>query len=82
MATAVLPGISARCSVSARGQICGAGPICLVTRRRPRFKLFITYFRGDVINDAEGAGEGRYGCTVGPIWVHGRADMGSRKGRY
>ena len=35
-----------------------------------------------VIYDAEGAQEGRYGCTLGLIWVHARANMGSYKGRY
>ena len=32
----------------------------------------------DVIHDAEGAREDRYGCRRGLIWVHVRADMGSR----
>ena len=31
----------------------------------------------DVIYDAEGAPEGRYGCTQRLIWVHVRANMGS-----
>ena len=33
----------------------------------------------DVIYDTDGAREGRYGCIRGPIWVHARADMGSRE---
>ena len=31
----------------------------------------------DVVYDAEGVHEGRYGCTREPIWVQARADMGS-----
>ena len=34
----------------------------------------------NVIYDAEGAREGRYGCTRGPIWIHVRAIMGSCEG--
>ena len=33
----------------------------------------------DMIYDAEGACEGRFECTRGPIWVHVREDMGSRE---
>ena len=33
----------------------------------------------DVINDADGASEGLYGCTRGTICVHVRAIMGSRE---
>ena len=33
----------------------------------------------DVIYDADGVREGRYGCTRGPIWVHVRAVMASRE---
>ena len=33
----------------------------------------------DVIYDAEGAREGRYGCMRGRLWVHVRADIGSRE---
>ena len=36
----------------------------------------------DIIYDAEGAPEGQYGCTCGPIWDHMRADMGSHVGQY
>ena len=32
----------------------------------------------DIIYDAEGAREGRYGFTRGPLWVHMRADMGEQ----
>ena len=34
----------------------------------------------DVIYDADAASEGQYGCTRGLIWVHVKADMGSREG--
>ena len=34
----------------------------------------------EVIYDAFGTGESRYGYTQGPLWVHVRADMGSREG--
>ena len=34
-------------------------------------------FRNEVIYDAEGTREGRYGCMLGLIWVHVRANMGS-----
>ena len=33
----------------------------------------------DIIYDAEGACEGQYGCTRGPIWVHARAGNGSHE---
>ena len=93
MAPVALPGICARClsicsNVKALGQIWSVGPICLATRRLPRFKLFITCLRSgslcrgdvnDVIYDAEGAREGRYWCTREPLLVHVRADVGSRE---
>ena len=33
----------------------------------------------DIVSDAEGGYEGRYGGTGGPIWVHVRADIGTRE---
>ena len=33
----------------------------------------------DVIYDAKGTREGRYGCSRGPILAHARAEMGSRE---
>ena len=33
----------------------------------------------EVIYDAEGEHEGRYGCTQGLIWAHARADMSLRE---
>ena len=33
----------------------------------------------DIIYDADTAREGQYVCTRGLIWVHTRADMGSRE---
>ena len=33
----------------------------------------------DVIYDGDGAAKGLYGCTGGLIWVHARADIGSRE---
>ena len=33
----------------------------------------------DVIYDAEGTREGRYGCSRGPIWHHARAEIGPRE---
>ena len=57
MATATLPGISAR----------SARLTCLV-RRRPRYMFTCGSVRhgdvNDIIYDAEGACEGQYGCTL------------------
>ena len=64
--------------LQARAQIWSVGSICLVTR----INILLHVFMNDVIHNAEGAREGRYGCTQGPLWVHARADMGSREWAY